>query len=166
MKIGERVRLDEAETGFERDEIDGAARFRLVATQAGHPGARPFERALQRFDLANAAARLARIQAVIEAVDALIRDHFLQCIRIGMVGPDPAPVLFLCRLPQRVSLREQAAGIESDDIDRDILRKDEMRQILVLEAEARREHYPALHRLAQPSQTLQRVQSMRFRIEE
>ena len=51
-------------------------------------------------------------------------------------------------------------------IDRNILRKDEMRQILVLEAEARREHYPALHRLAQPSQTLQRVQSMRFRIEE
>src|SRR6185437_13964831 len=58
------------------------ARRRLLPAHACHPGGVALDGALEGLDLAHVAAGEARIQAVVEAVDALACDQLLQRLRV------------------------------------------------------------------------------------
>src|SRR5207244_2877852 len=64
--VGERAELPQAVDGIERRFFQAGARVRLLAPEAGDPGALAREGALERFDLAHVAAGLALLHAVVE----------------------------------------------------------------------------------------------------
>ncbi len=75
--VGQRVELHQAVQRVELLERDGARRRRLLAAQAGDPGALAAQRAAQRLELADLAAALAQLDAVVEGVDAVRADEGL-----------------------------------------------------------------------------------------
>src|SRR4051812_31862229 len=72
--VHERAEFPDAVGRVERALGHVAARAGLLAAQARDPALLAGERAAQRFDLADVAARLARIHAVVETIHAEIFD--------------------------------------------------------------------------------------------
>src|SRR5438094_8311366 len=76
---------------------------------------------------------------MIKRVDAPLSDELVQCLCIGMKGPDVSAVTFFRLLPDAMCLREQSTGIESHNFDREPLGEDMMGDQLVFDSEAGRE---------------------------
>src|SRR3954467_13131159 len=93
---------------------------------------------------------------MIEAVDSGIGDERRQSGFIRMKGPDAHAIARLCFRPQIVGLGKQPAGVESCDLDGKPCSEDQMRDRLILDAEAGGEQYSPGHGGTQRSKSLRR----------
>ncbi len=148
----ERIELQEPTLGIGSEDRDAAARRRLVGPQSRDPDRRAGEHAGERRDLAHFAAGLPRRDALAKTVDPLAAHECLDIARVRIDGGNAHAVAQLRLRPDRMGLREQATRVERDDVDRKLLRQDQMRDDLILEAEARGEDDAAAHRLAHEAQ--------------
>src|SRR6185369_11731004 len=97
------------------------------------------ERAAQGLDLAHRAARLALLDALVEAVDAVFLD-----VRVDRFGPgrehvDREAVLLAHARDEVVRLARKPPGVEREDADREAVARDQVEHHHVLGAEARGE---------------------------
>src|SRR4029077_20818724 len=98
LRVGpleQRADLVEAVLRIPFDSPGRSAAGRLLASHAGDPCSVAGDRTLEGFDLADAAAFAARLEAVIEAVHALARDELLERRGVRVDDPDRAPVAAL-----------------------------------------------------------------------
>ncbi len=91
------------------------------------------KRTRERRDLAHLAAGLARRHALAKTIDALAPHQRLGIGRVRIDRPDARAVAQLRLRPDRMGLREEPARVERDDVDRELLRQDQMRDDLILE---------------------------------
>ena len=112
--------------------------LRLLAPKARDPACSTFERPVERMNLADFAARLARFDRIAKAVDAIIRDELFDLTGIRKHDADFDAVLAF-GLKQRVErFGEVPPGVEREDVDRRAARRDGVGDRLILDAEARR----------------------------
>ena len=138
--VGQRAELDEVVGLVVSLGLQAAARRRLGFAQAGDPGLLAGQHTLQRLDLAGVAAGLARLDRVVEAVDALPGDRLRQQIVARIDNLDAATIAGFGGGDQGMGLLRQAAGIEREDADIESLAEDHVGQHHVFGAEAVGKH--------------------------
>ena len=122
--------------------------LRLIGAQAGDPAGGAGKRAVERFDLAHMAAGLARRDRGAKAVGALPVNQGLERRALGHDGANVLAVAALGLRPDVVRLGKQAAGIERDQVDGEILRQDGVADRLVFQSEAGGEDQRAFNGVA------------------
>src|SRR5690606_18436362 len=116
--VGERIHLhDAAVCRVHLDLGHVPARHALLAAQARHPGpdAGLGEVALHRLDLAQAAAELAFLDALVEEVLAVPAHHLLDRARVGEDHLDLDPVAVAHAVDEVVGRLRQPARVEHED---------------------------------------------------
>src|SRR6266850_2426033 len=91
---------------------------RMPAALPGNPGPLAGERPLERLDLADLAAALAQLDALIKCIAAVGTHVFKHRRRIRLVDLHVHSVIIFYFLNQHQGIRVQAAGIEHEDLDR------------------------------------------------
>jgi hypothetical protein len=127
------TRRDDGETGTD-------TLIWLTGAQAGDPGDSAGERSAKRFDLANGAAGVARFDRAVESIDPLMAHQGFCSGVVGTRREDASAVSVLGPRPDLEGFREQAPGIERQDVDGEALAEDRMRDRLILQGKARGEH--------------------------
>ena len=134
--VGERIELGDAARRVDFFLGQSAARHRLVAALAGEPGAAPGERAVERLHLADEAAGLAQLQALVEGVRAMRSDMGFDLGRDGAHDLDLDAVARLGLADHAERFGVEAASVEREDADRQSAARDEIGQHHVLGGEA------------------------------
>ncbi len=117
--VGERVELhDAAVILVDLDLRDVPAAPPLLAPKAGHPRVERRELALQRFHLADLAAREPEVDPAIHQVRAVLLHEAFDLEPVGELELDLDAVAVADLLEQRVGLGRQAAGVEREHADR------------------------------------------------
>ena len=111
----------------------------LLAPQSRDPAALARERSRERLDLAHRAAGLARLDAVVEPVDAVLLDVGFDRIGPRRVHVDRETVAAAHLGDEGVRFARQPPGVQREDADREPVARDEVEQHHVLGAEARGE---------------------------
>ncbi len=94
------------------------------------------DRALERLDLADAAAGLTLLETQIETIDAVVAHVLFDQLRIRVEDLDAALIAALDAIEQRERLVVQAAGVEREHLDLGDVAADDVRQHHRLGAEA------------------------------
>ncbi|CAK7255183.1 exported protein of unknown function [Shinella sp. WSC3-e] len=136
VPVGQRIDLDQAAFGVELRERRVGTVAGLAAAKAGDPEGCPFECARKRLQLAHAATGVARLDALVEAVEAVLRGIGVDIVLAGMITRDGDAVLVLGLVDEVDGLLEEAAGLQRRDVDAEALGADGRRDHLVLDAEA------------------------------
>jgi hypothetical protein len=116
-KISQRVELDKAARFVPFSERDCLAVFRLVAPQAGDPGICAVQSLGKRHHLACMAAGFARLNALVEAVQAIGANIGLDIAGFRFEALDRKAVALLGRFKQFQCLGEQAPGLQRHHLD-------------------------------------------------
>src|SRR5262245_41461709 len=96
----------------------------LLGADAGDPARGADKCAADGLNLSHCAATLSRLDRGTETVDSVLRHPRFEASAIGDKCADAPAIALLRRGPQLKDLREQASGIERDDVDRQIMRED------------------------------------------
>ena len=115
-------------------------RARLGAALARDPGLLAGQRMAERLDLADAAALLAHLDAVVEGVQAVLRDIPVDGRRIGAEQGDLIAIGFLDRVQHGQGFLRQAPRLQREDTDRQLRAQDQVGQHHVFRRQAGGEH--------------------------
>src|SRR5471030_1006626 len=126
--VGERIKLGHAVGRIVFLHMQFGARGRLGAALAGDPGLVAGQRAAERFDLADAAAFAAHLDAVVEGVQAVLGDVGVNRLGLRPVQRDLVAVGLLDAVQHRQRFRMQAAGLQREDADIELGFQDQVRQ--------------------------------------
>src|SRR4029078_7991228 len=131
----ERVDLEQVVAGVALDDGRGRSFGRLVAANRGDPEVHPLERALERRRLPQVAASIG-VAFPERRADAggLRLDRLL-----WTDGVNRDPVALLEGLPEGVGLGEEQAGVEGEDVDRKMGRRDQVDEDAAFDAKSRAE---------------------------
>src|ERR1700682_6383115 len=91
--IGQRIELAYRVRRVDLLDFDRATRHRLRAPLAGDPGASSGKRPSQRLGLADGAAALSQLDAMVESVDTVVARVGFDRLRIGAVHLDRNPIV-------------------------------------------------------------------------
>ena len=141
--VQERIDLEQAMLRINRGKAHHCPVRGLLGAHPCHPSGRAFEGAPERFDLAQPATSLPRLDRGTETVDAVLGNPCLDAAALGEERLDASSIVPLGLRPDLMGLREQAAGVEGHHLDREVLGKDGMSDRLVLETEAGGEDHTA-----------------------
>lgn len=134
----ERVDLDELVHLVPFDDLHVMAGDALVTAQAADPCVQTLKGTSQRFQLADLAAAVAALDAVVEEVDALFAHHALHLAVVGEEHLELDAVVCIGSVDELVGLGEEPAGVEREDAGILVLGDDDVRQCLVLDGEGGR----------------------------
>jgi hypothetical protein len=144
-----------------RDDGEGGtdAFIWQAGPQAGNPGDSVGECTSERFDFADGAASVARFDRAVESIDPLTAHQGFCSGVVGTCCEDASAVSVLGPRPYLEGFREQAPGIERQDIDGEALAEDRMRDRLVLQGKARGEHHAARNDAADRGDTVAEIEA-------
>ena len=111
----ERIDLDELVYLVPLHDLHVLAGDTLLTSQATDPGIEALEGTVERFELANLAATVATLYAVVEEVDALFAHHALHLAVVGEEHLYLYAVGQVGLVNELVGLREEAPGVEGED---------------------------------------------------
>ena len=138
--VGQRIELLHAVCGVVFLHRQFGTGGRLRTALSGDPGGVAGERAIQRLDLADAAAFLAHLDTVIERVQAIGRHIGIDRRRLGLVQRNLIAIGVADAVDHAQRLCVQSTRLEREDPDRQLRAQDQVGQHHVLGGEAGREH--------------------------
>jgi len=114
--IEKRADLVQAVFGVPFHRLRQGAGGRLFAAHACHPRSISRDRALERLHLADTAARLTRLEAVVEAIDALRRHEALERLRVRIHHTQVALVAPLQLFQKLVGLLRESTRVDTENV--------------------------------------------------
>jgi hypothetical protein len=115
--IEQGIHPDHAVTGGDDGETGTDTFVWLTGPQAGNPGNGVGERTPERFGFANGAAGVARLDRAVESIDSLTAHQGFCGDVVGTCCENASAISVLGPRPYLEGFREQAPGIERQDID-------------------------------------------------
>ena len=138
--VEQRVDLEDALARIDRRVGHRGAQRGLFRPQAADPRDGRGKRATERLQFAYRAARVARFKGSAESIDALVVNKPFQAVAVRKKPANTAAITRFRPAPKLVRFRKQSPSVEGDDVNRQILYEDCVRNGLILKAETRREH--------------------------
>ena len=160
--VEQRVDLEDALARIDRRVGHRGAQGRLFRPQAADPRDGPGKGATERLQFAHRAARMARFKGSAESTDALVINKSFEAVPVGKKPANTAAIARFRPAPKLVRLGKQSPGVEGDDVNRQILYEDCVRNRLILKPETRREHDSIRDVFADRRHALLKIKSCAF----
>ena len=153
--VGERVELDDVPVlTVELDLRDVAPAHPLLAAEAGDPRVERRELALQRFDLADVAARDPEVDRPVHQVRPVRHRELRHVAAVRHLELHVDAVALVDLLEQRVRLRRQAPGVEREDPDVRVDAPRHVHQSQPVDATRGADRDPRVERVQRPREEL------------
>ena len=160
--VEQRVDLEDALARIDRRVGHRGAQGGLFRPQAADPRDGAGKRAIERLQFAHRAARVPRFKGSAESIDALVINKSFEAVAVGKKPANTAAIARFRPAPKLVRLGKQSPGVEGDDVNRQILYEDCVRNRLILKPETRREHDSTRDVVADRRHALLKIKSCAF----
>jgi hypothetical protein len=138
--VEQRVDLEDALPRIDRRIGHRGAQGGLFRPQATDPSDGPGKGAIERLQFAHRAARVARFNGLAESIDPLMINKPFETVMVRKKSTNTAAITPFRPAPKLVRFGKQSPSVEGDDVNRQILYEDRVRNRLILKAKTCCEH--------------------------
>jgi hypothetical protein len=160
--VEQRVDLEDALARIDRRVGHRGAQGRLFRPQTADPRDRPGKGATKRLQFAHRAARMARFKGSAESIDTLVINKPFEAVAVRKKPVNTAAIARFRLTPKLIRFWKQSPSVEGDDVNRQILDEDRVRNRLILKTETRREHNSTRDVIADRRHALLKIKSCAF----